>query len=118
MQTGIRPVVVYGGQEPRLQLREIEQGCDMVVGTPGRLVDFTERGRISLSNIAFLVFDEADRMLDMGFEPRQYTRTHTGQRNDEWRTGTDCRVGVLVLCVVQRFVRLCRTWTCPASVRR
>jgi len=69
-RTGIRPVVVYGGADIRQQLREVERGVDLIVATPGRLVDFLERGRVSLSAIEYLVFDEADRMLDMGFEPQ------------------------------------------------
>ncbi|MCJ1350469.1 MAG: DEAD-box ATP-dependent RNA helicase [Icmadophila ericetorum] len=66
----VRPCVVYGGADIGTQLRQIERGCDLLVATPGRLVDLIERGRISLANIKYLVLDEADRMLDMGFEPQ------------------------------------------------
>ncbi|KIL65619.1 hypothetical protein M378DRAFT_178319 [Amanita muscaria Koide BX008] len=66
----VRPAVVYGGADIHQQLRLIEKGCDLLSATPGRLVDLIERGRISLANIKYLVLDEADRMLDMGFEPQ------------------------------------------------
>ena len=66
----VKPCVVYGGADISSQLRQIERGCDLLVATPGRLVDLIERGRISLANIKYLVLDEADRMLDMGFEPQ------------------------------------------------
>lgn len=66
----VRPCVVYGGADVGQQLRQVERGCDLLVATPGRLVDLLERGRISLANIKYLVLDEADRMLDMGFEPQ------------------------------------------------
>ncbi|PWN43328.1 DEAD-domain-containing protein [Ceraceosorus guamensis] len=66
----VKPAVVYGGADIGSQLRQIERGCDLLSATPGRLVDLIERGRISLANVRFLVLDEADRMLDMGFEPQ------------------------------------------------
>lgn len=66
----VKPCVVYGGSDIGSQIRQIERGCDFLVATPGRLNDLIERGRISLKNIQYLVLDEADRMLDMGFEPQ------------------------------------------------
>ena len=51
------------------QLGMLEKGCHVLVGTPGRLKDFINRGKVDLSQIKFLILDEADRMLDMGFEP-------------------------------------------------
>lgn len=66
----VKPQVVYGGADIGSQLRNIERGCDLLTATPGRLVDLLERGRVSLAAIKFLVLDEADRMLDMGFEPQ------------------------------------------------
>ncbi|KAK7392764.1 hypothetical protein VNO78_21211 [Psophocarpus tetragonolobus] len=69
-QTGVKVVVAYGGAPITQQLRELERGVDILVATPGRLVDLLERARVSLQMIRYLALDEADRMLDMGFEPQ------------------------------------------------
>nr|XP_043873994.1 putative ATP-dependent RNA helicase an3 isoform X4 [Solea senegalensis] len=66
----VRPCVVYGGADIGQQIRELERGCHLLVATPGRLVDMMERGKIGLEYCNYLVLDEADRMLDMGFEPQ------------------------------------------------
>ncbi|KAF8566749.1 hypothetical protein P879_03087 [Paragonimus westermani] len=66
----IRPCVLYGGADMRAQLIEVSKGCNLLVATPGRLTDVIERGRIGLDHCRFLILDEADRMLDMGFEPQ------------------------------------------------
>jgi ATP-dependent RNA helicase DDX3X len=66
----VRPCVVYGGADARLQIQDMSRGCDLIVATPGRLVDMIQRGRVSLKGCKYLVLDEADRMLDMGFEPQ------------------------------------------------
>ena len=66
----VRPAVVYGGANVGDQMRELDRGCHLLVATPGRLVDFLERGKISLECCKYLCLDEADRMLDMGFEPQ------------------------------------------------
>ncbi|CAI9097453.1 OLC1v1033884C1 [Oldenlandia corymbosa var. corymbosa] len=69
-QTGVKVVVAYGGAPINQQLRELERGVDILVATPGRLVDLLERAKVSLAMIRYLALDEADRMLDMGFEPQ------------------------------------------------
>ncbi|KAG2683246.1 hypothetical protein I3760_10G024200 [Carya illinoinensis] len=69
-QTGVKVVVTYGGAPINQQWRELERGVDILVATPGRLVDLLERARVSLQMIRYLALDEADRMLDMGFEPQ------------------------------------------------
>ncbi|KAJ7330664.1 ATP-dependent RNA helicase ddx3x [Desmophyllum pertusum] len=66
----VRPCVVYGGAEIGGQLKELDRGCHLLVATPGRLVDMLDRGRVGLDSCKFLILDEADRMLDMGFEPQ------------------------------------------------
>ena len=53
-----------------MQIRELSKGCDILIATPGRLNHFIEGGRVSLSHVKHMVLDEADRMLDMGFEPQ------------------------------------------------
>ena len=61
--------VVVGGMNETTQLRKVRQGAPIVIATPGRLCDFLDRKLIKLGNVAVLVLDEADRMLDMGFLP-------------------------------------------------
>jgi len=68
--TGIQCCIVYGGADMREQRMELDRGCDVLVATPGRLTDMCERGNVSLELIQFFILDEADRMLDMGFEPQ------------------------------------------------
>ncbi len=67
--TGQRAVIVMGGTKFERQIRELEAGCDMLVATPGRLIDLMEHDHVDLSHVQVLVLDEADRMLDMGFWP-------------------------------------------------
>ncbi len=64
---GLRTLAVYGGQDIRVQLKALRRGVHFIVGTPGRLLDHFERRTIRTNDIRFVVLDEADRMLDMGF---------------------------------------------------
>lgn len=67
---GITSTCVYGGAPKYNQLNEIRRGVHVIIATPGRLNDFLEQRQVNLQNTNYLVFDEADRMLDMGFEPQ------------------------------------------------
>ncbi len=58
---------IFGGTKMSSQEKKLEQGLDILVATPGRLLEHMELNNVSLANLEFLVFDEADRMLDMGF---------------------------------------------------
>ena len=64
---GIRIVTFYGGQRYEIQLRALKQGTQVVVGTPGRILDHIRRGTLNLAELRFIVLDEADEMLRMGF---------------------------------------------------
>ncbi|MDD4558113.1 MAG: DEAD/DEAH box helicase [bacterium] len=68
-ETGIRSVAVYGGVGYKQQIEAFQAGAHLVVGTPGRILDHLLKGALSLDNLRILVFDEADRMLSMGFYP-------------------------------------------------
>ena len=68
-KTGLIIQTVYGGTDLEKQARSLQAGVDIIVGTPGRVMDMTERGHIDLSKPDFFTLDEADRMLDMGFFP-------------------------------------------------
>lgn len=66
----IRNTCVYGGVPKGGQIRDLSRGVEVVIATPGRLIDMLESGKTNLRRVTYLVLDEADRMLDMGFEPQ------------------------------------------------
>ncbi|XP_055837211.1 probable ATP-dependent RNA helicase DDX43 [Episyrphus balteatus] len=67
---GMKAVCVYGGGDRRAQIGNIESGVEIIIATPGRLNDLVTANVININSITFLILDEADRMLDMGFEPQ------------------------------------------------
>lgn len=66
----VRNTCIFGGAPKGPQARDLERGVEICIATPGRLIDFLERGTTNLRRCTYLVLDEADRMLDMGFEPQ------------------------------------------------
>jgi len=68
-ESGLSIQTVYGGTDIDKQARELQSGSDIIVGTPGRVIDMSKRGHLNLSDISHFCLDEADRMLDMGFFP-------------------------------------------------
>ena len=66
----IRNTAIYGGAPKGPQIRDLQRGVEIVIATPGRLIDMLESNRTNLRRVTYLVLDEADRMLDMGFEPQ------------------------------------------------
>lgn len=83
-KTFIRVLAIYGGADMGKQLRELKRGASIVVGTPGRIMDHMKRKTIDLSDLKFLVLDEADEMFDMGF--RDDMKTIIEKTNDDRQT--------------------------------
>lgn len=65
LQSVAKAVVAYGGTSTGYQLTQLFKGCNVLIATPGRLMDFVEKGKVSFEDVRYLVLDEADRMLDM-----------------------------------------------------
>jgi ATP-dependent RNA helicase DeaD len=81
----IKSVAVYGGASIGEQIRDLKRGVQIVVATPGRLIDLIERKAINLENIHYIVLDEADEMLNMGFrEDIEFILGNTPNRNSIW----------------------------------
>jgi ATP-dependent RNA helicase DeaD len=84
-QSSINIVAVYGGSSISQQIRDIRRGIHIVVATPGRLIDLIERKAINLEQIKYVVLDEADEMLNMGFqEDIEFILQNTPERDSTW----------------------------------
>lgn len=83
--TGVSVVAVYGGASIGLQIRDLKRGVQIVVATPGRLIDLIERKAINLEKIKYVVLDEADEMLNMGFQDDiEFILKNTPSRESTW----------------------------------
>ncbi|KAF5811027.1 putative RNA helicase [Helianthus annuus] len=81
---GIRVSAVYGGMSKLEQFKELKSGCEIVIATPGRLIDMLKMKALTMSRATYLVLDEADRMFDLGFEPQ--IRSIVGQIRPDRQT--------------------------------
>ena len=82
---GINVVAVYGGTSIGAQIRDLKRGVQIVVATPGRLIDLIERKAINLEEIQYVVLDEADEMLNMGFQDDiEFILQNTPKRESTW----------------------------------
>ncbi|KAG2278274.1 hypothetical protein Bca52824_060829 [Brassica carinata] len=70
LRSGVRSTCIYGGAPKGRQIHDLRRGVEIVIATPGRLIDMLECQHTNLKRVTYLVLDEADRMLDMGFEPQ------------------------------------------------
>lgn len=68
-ESGVRPLSIYGGVGYKAQIQGLEDGAQLIIGTPGRILDHLLKGNLNLDRLKILIFDEADRMLSMGFYP-------------------------------------------------
>lgn len=80
--TGLRFASFYGGVGYEKQVADLKKGCDIIIGTPGRVIDLTEGKQMDLSNVGYLAIDEADRMFDMGFYPDLRKLIHFLPKNE------------------------------------
>src|SRR5438270_11448024 len=82
---GVHVVAVYGGASIGLQIKDLKRGVQIVVATPGRLIDLIERKAINLDQIEYVVLDEADEMLNMGFQDDiEFILQNTPERDATW----------------------------------
>lgn len=82
---GIRVTAVYGGTSISMQIQDLKKGTNIVIATPGRLIDLIERKAVNLSNVHYVVLDEADEMLNMGFrEDIEFVLQNTPSRQCTW----------------------------------
>ncbi len=101
---GVRELPVYGGASYERQLRGLQDGAQIIIGTPGRVMDHLERGTLKLSEVRAVVLDEADRMLDMGF--REDIETILAQAPPERQTVLfSATVPPLIRDIIRRFTR-------------
>ena len=101
---GLRTLAVYGGQPIERQLRELHYGVQIVVGTPGRVIDHMDRGSLDLSRIRLCILDEADEMLDMGF--REDIESILSRANQERQTALfSATMPLPILSLAQKYLK-------------
>ena len=111
----LRTTVVYGGVNQNPQVRALQRGVDIVVATPGRLLDLMNQGYVDLKRIEILILDEADQMLDMGFLPDLRRIVASTPKRRSARSGTRTRTSDRSPSVPAAPMRLCSIGRCKTK---